>query len=144
MVARMPKTRKKQPPQPKVGIFWAVSGKLITIGIPAVEGVRYGDYLIYEPSHHDTWTELQASGVVPHDCEYEEYPRGRVMLHRHDETFLLLADKCILNDKHLLGQVMEEMYLPRNLTVMNTDSHYRCFRCLGIDGQLEDADASDE
>lgn len=144
MPNRMPK-RKKQPPQPKIGIFWVVRGKLITIGIPAAEGVSYGDYLIYEPSHHDKWAELQASGVVPRDCEYEEYPRGRIMFHKSDDTFLLLADKCILSDRRMIGQIMEEMHLPRNRTVMKTDSHYRCFRCLGFDGELEeDEDASDE
>jgi hypothetical protein len=136
--------RDKQLPHPKVGIFWVVSAKLITIGVPAVEGVSYGDYLTYEPGHHDKWGELQASGLVPQDCEYERHPRGRVMLHRHDETFLLLADKCILSNRRMLGQIMAEMHLPRNRTVMDTDSHYRCFRCLGLDRGLEDADASDE
>lgn len=132
MPTGMPKTKKKQPIEPKVGIFWAIAGRLITMGIPAIKGVRYGDYLIYEPSHHDKWMELKASGVVPPDCEYEEYPRDRVMFHQHDETFLLLADKCILSNRRVLAEIMDEMHLPRNRTVIDTDSHYRCFRCLGI------------
>jgi len=136
--------KRKQPPQPKVGIFWVVRGKLITIGIPATEGVGYGAYLIFEPSHHDTWMELQASGVMPQDCEYEEHPRGRITLHRQDEAFLLLADKCILGNKRMIGQIMDEMHLPRNRTVIDADSHYRCFRRLGLDRELEDADASNE
>ena len=117
---------------PKLGIFWVVRGKLITVGIPFEEGAGYGEYAIYEPSHYSKWRELQKSGAAPPDCEYEEFPRGRVMFNRTTETFLLLADTCILGDKRMLAQVMQEMHLPKAITVLNTDSHYRCFRCLGF------------
>ena len=87
--------------------------KLITVGIPLVEGAGYGEYAIYEPSHYSKWRDLQKSGAAPTDCEYEEFPRGRVMFNRTTETFLLLADTCILGDKRVLAQIMEEMHLPR-------------------------------
>jgi hypothetical protein len=114
-----------------VGIFWVVRGKLITLGIPASEGKNYGDYAIYEPSHYEKWNELQRSGAVPPECEYEEFPRGRVMFHARDAKYLLLADRCILGDKKMVTHIMQELNLPEAKTTCDRDSHYRCFRCLG-------------
>lgn len=116
---------------PKIGIFWVVQGRLIAAAKPANEGEGYGELLTYEPGHLDTWDELQADGTVPRDTEYEEFPRGRVTFNKRTQTFLLLADKCILRDKQMLGQVMTAMNLPVDRTIMDSDSHYRCFRCLG-------------
>jgi hypothetical protein len=124
--------RKHELPPTKVGIFWVVRGNLVTVGVAVSEATGYGEYTIYEPSHYDKWRELQRDDVVPRECEYEEFPRGRVMFNRSTETYLLLADRCILGNKRLLGQIMAEMHLPRNRTVTDTDGHYRCFRCLGL------------
>jgi hypothetical protein len=117
---------------PKVGIFWVVRGSLITLGIPVTEGKGYGEYAVYESSHYDKWHELQRSGAVPRDCEYEEHPRGRIAYDRLNDTFFLRADTCILGDKRILSQIMQEMRLPKERTVLGSDDHYRCFRCLGI------------
>jgi hypothetical protein len=132
MSTKKSKAGRQEPPTPNIGIFWVVRGKLILLGIPFTEGKGYGDYAIFEPSHHDKWRELQRSGTAPHDCEYEEFPRGRVMFNRQTETFLLLADTCILGNRQMLNQIMQEMKLPKGQTVFDRDSHYRCFRCLGI------------
>ena len=126
------KTKEGAPHSPKIGIFWLVQGKLIVLGIPFSDGAGYGEYATYGPSHYDKWRELQRSGVAPHECEYEEFPRGRVMFNRNTETFLLLADTCILGDKQMLNRVMQEMHLPKAKTISDRDSHYRCFRCLGL------------
>ena len=117
---------------PKIGIFWVVRGKLIIVGIPVTDGQGYGKYEIYEPSHYDKWHELQRSGAVPRDCEYEEFPRGRIAYDRPNGTFSLRADTCILGDKQILSQIMQEMGLPKGRTVFASDDHYRCFRCLGL------------
>jgi hypothetical protein len=125
-------SRNHELPPPKVGIFWVVRGELVILGTPVSDGEGYGENAIYGPSHYDKWRELQQNGVVPQECEYEEFPRGRVMFNRSTQTYLLLADGCILANKRLLGQIMAEMHLPRKRTVMDADSHYRCFRCLGL------------
>ena len=117
---------------PKIGIFWAVRRTLVLLGIPVSEGKGYGEYFIYEPSHYDKWRELQRDGVAPRECEYEEFPRGRVMFNRSTEPYLLLADRCILGNKQILNQIMQEMSLPKGRTVFASDDHYRCFRCLGL------------
>jgi len=130
MTASAGRRKTTKQPEPKVGIFWVVRGRVITLGYPVSEAVAYGDCDTYEPSHVDQWGVLQRTGTVPPECEYEEFPRGRVMFNRRTERFLLLADKCILRDKRALSKIMKELGLPATKTALGRDSHYRCFRCL--------------
>jgi hypothetical protein len=44
--------------------------------------------------------------------------------------YTLLADRCILGRKSLVGKILSGMHLPVRGTETGTDSHYRCFRCL--------------
>ncbi len=60
-----------------------------------------------------------------------EFPRGRVMFNNKTENYLLLADACILGNKQMLNCILREMNLPKAKTVIDRDSHYRCFCCLG-------------
>ena len=131
MTAAKPSPKTKQPPTPKVGIFWVVRGKLILLGIPVSDGEEYGEHVNYGPSHYNKWRELQQSGAVPPECEYEEFPRGRVMFNKKTESFSFLVDACILGNKQILNRILREMNLPKAKTVIDRDSHYRCFRCLG-------------
>ena len=125
------KRRKKEP---HVGIFWVVNAKPIIDSTPLGEAERYADHLTHAPSHIDVWTLFQRNGVAPIDMEYEEAPRGRVMYDTKTRRFTLLADRCILKRKDLVGQIMVAMNLPSNNTDQGTDSHYRCAVCLGAGG----------
>jgi hypothetical protein len=89
------------------------------------------DFRIHERSHIDYWAELVKSGRVP-NAEYEEFPRGRVAYHTKSGKFGLLADSCILSQEKILGKVFSQLFIPLKDTVMGTDSHYRCFHCLGL------------
>ena len=77
-------------------------------------------------------------GRAPANVGYDEPPRGRVVFDTTTRGFTLLADQCILNRKDLAAN-REELRLPKN-TILGTDSHYRCFRCLyghDVDDELE-------
>ena len=128
-----PGTKEKDRPnpnqEPQVGIFWWVAGELIFDVTPLGQAERYGDHLTHSGSHIDVWERLQQTGKVPHEAEYEEYPRGRVTYEVETATFSLLADRCILGRKDLVLQIKERMHLPKK-TLTWTDSHYRCSECL--------------
>lgn len=79
--------------------------------------------------HAEVWGEYQREGTVPVEMEYEESPRGRVIFHVKTRRFTLLADRCILNDKGIVHQIMSNMSLPKN-TKTDSDNHYRCSACL--------------
>jgi hypothetical protein len=129
---RQGKRRKnsRQVPDPHVGIFWLVDGKLLIDSIPMSEAETYGDNLTYPRGHADVWEQYLRAGAVPADMEYEESPRGRVMFDTRTRRFTLLADRCILRNKGMVRQIMSEMNLPSKNVDKGSDSHYRCSACL--------------
>jgi hypothetical protein len=124
------KRKNAEPTAPKVGIIYLVGGELLIESTPLARAGRYGDFRIHERGHIDYWGELVKSGKVP-NCEYEEFPRGRVAYHTKSGKFTLLADNCILSQKDVVGKILSALHIPPKEIEMGTDSHYRCFRCLG-------------
>jgi hypothetical protein len=123
----LPSGRRKK--EPHVGIFWLVGGKPIIDSTPLGEAEPYGDHLIHARSHLEVWTLFQQRSIAPRGMEYEEAPRGRVIYDIKTQRFLLLADRCILQDQNLVMKLMSEMNLPEE-TATDTHSHYRCAVCL--------------
>ena len=130
MRIRMQKRKNTVPTAPSVGIIYLVRGKLLIDSTPLTHADRYGDFAIHERSHISFWNELVRSGRVP-DSEYEEFPRGRVAYDIKASKFTLLADRCILRRKSIVGKILSRLQIPPKSTDVSTDSHYRCFRCLG-------------
>jgi hypothetical protein len=133
--------RSKQPyAEARVGIFWHFDDRLIIDSTPMSKAEPYGDNLGHPTGHIDHWALLQQTGAVPPEVEYENPPRGRVVYYKRQETFHLLADRCILDRKDLIAQIKKELHLPKN-TKTGTDAHYRCFHCLyGKDDDDDDSD----
>jgi hypothetical protein len=121
---------KAQPSTPHVGIFYFFGGKLWLETTPLPEAERYADGITHSGSHIDYWDKLARAGAVPQD-EYDEHPRGRVNFNKKTDRYLLLADKCILEKPEMLKQIMTDMKLPATQTDVLSDSHYKCYRCLG-------------
>jgi hypothetical protein len=117
-------------PEPQVGIFWLLNGKLLIDSVPLGEAEPYGDHLTHPRGHVDVWEQLRLGGKVPGESEYEEFPRGRVMYNTKTQRFTLLADRCILREKIMVTKIMSELNLPNKNTVRGADSHYRCAACL--------------
>lgn len=110
----------------RLGIFWLVKDKLLIDSVPLSECEQYGDHLNYPGSHIHVWEQWRQVGKAPAESEYEEFPRGRVM---YGTTFTLFADRCILKRKDLIATIKKQLCLPKQ-TSLDTDPHYRCFRCL--------------
>jgi hypothetical protein len=123
------KTTQRRKEEPRVGIFWAIDGKPLIDTTPLSEAEPYGDCLTHPRGHAAVWEHYQASGIVPKDAEYEEFPRGRVMYNTKTRRYALLADRCILKDEKLVRRILSELQLPRT-TEKSADSHYRCSSCL--------------
>jgi hypothetical protein len=119
--------------EPHVGIFWLFGDRLIIDSTPVSKAEPYGLAKTHGRGHLKYWTELQRSGAVPPEVEYEEPPRGRVGYYPKEERFVLRADHCILAEKNAVRRIMKAMNLPPN-TTMEPDPHYRCSRCLHTRG----------
>jgi len=120
---------RSQRPEPRLGIFWLVDGKLLSDSAPLSECEQYGDHLNYPGSHIEVWEQWRQVGKAPAESEYEEYARGRVMCDIETKKFTLLADRCILKRKDLIAAIKNELHLPKK-TTLGTDPHYRCYTCL--------------
>src|SRR5438552_17650634 len=116
--------------EPRVGIFWLVNQNLLIDSTLLSAAEEYDHFKIHSGNHISVWEKFQQNGTAPHEMEYEEAPRGRVMYNMKIRRFTLLADKCILKDKRIVSKIMSEMNLPSKNTDKGTDSHYRCFTCL--------------
>jgi hypothetical protein len=123
--ARMPQSR-----EPRVGIFWLFQGNIIIDSTPLSRAERYGKCLTHARGHLKHWTDLQRTGAVPAEVEYEEPPRGRVIYDSIHEGFVLYADRCILGKNAVVKQLMTALVLPAERTTTSSDQHYRCAKCL--------------
>jgi len=132
-------TKKNSDQEPHLGIFWLVDGKLVIDPLPLSETVKYGDHLTYPRGHNKVWSDLQRAGRVPHDSEYDEYPRGRVRYHPALKEFTILADKCILKRRSLIAQIKEALHLRSNVK-LGPDEHYKCPLCTRKKQTDEDKD----
>jgi hypothetical protein len=115
---------------PRVGIFWNVSGRILIDSTAVGDAEDYGDFKTHGRSHEEYWDELVRLGAVSDCDDYEEYPRGRMVYNTITRQFTLYADRCILVSKALVKQIMRELNLPVEETIISTDCHYRCFGCL--------------
>ena len=68
--------------EPRVGIFWLLRDRLIVDTSLLSEAEAGGDWLNHARGHYDYWTRQQRQGLVPHDVEFEEPPRGRCVFNR--------------------------------------------------------------
>lgn len=116
--------------EPSVGIFWLFGDEVIIDATPLSKGEPYGSAMTHPTSHIDHWTRLQRRRVVPVDIEYEQPPRGRVVFDGRKQQFSLLADRCILERRDVVSELMKAMHLPADKTTEGRDEHYRCFGCL--------------
>jgi hypothetical protein len=115
----------------KVGILFVHDNYVWIDSTPLEEAVLYGDVLTHDKGHDTYWEELQASGSVPRDEEYDECSRGRVCYDIKTKTFHLYLDRCILKRKELVERIIRTMNLPpETSTETRLDSHYRCPGCM--------------
>jgi hypothetical protein len=119
-----------------VGIFYLVGNELLTDVTTLGCAERYGDFLVHARSHEEYWASLRAKGLGSTNA-YEDCPRGRVAFDLRHERFVLLADRCLLNSRRHLQQIITRLQLRRGLVNTSTDAHYRCEACLRSDGSTE-------
>jgi hypothetical protein len=59
------------------------------------------------------------------------------MYNTKTRRFALLADRCILRDKGVVGKIMSAMNLTGETIDKGADSHYRCSGCLSRNSNNE-------
>jgi len=123
--------------KPQIGIFWHIqtSGAGPTLLVDSVgitDAEPYGDFLNHG-GHYEFWSklallsvsELHSRGLpgVVRWSEYEEWPRGRVVLHVPSNRFVVYADRKLQNPR-MGQQIMQRFSLPPGRTEFRADGHY--------------------
>ena len=116
--------------EPRVGIFWLFDGQLIIDSTPVPDAEPYGVRMTHAISHIDHWTKLQERGKVPGYVEYEEPPRGRVVMDTQTQRWIIYADVCIRQSAMASSEIFGSFNLPTDKTDFRNDGHYRCAVCL--------------
>lgn len=119
-----------------VGIFWLVKNRLLMRASSLDEAEAYGECLVHGQSHIRCWEALKHTGEVSQDSEYDDFPRGRVTFNTREELFYLFADNCIRRSSTRIARIIRFMHLQSN-TVVASDLHYRCPKCLQIGNPLD-------
>lgn len=111
---------------PQVGLFWlSLDGRSFHKSAVSIrDAVDYGDFRICEASHHDEWANAVRANPRWSGKEYEDVPRGRVvlsMLPRRDRFVVYLPHELKRHQK----KIARAFSLPPSSTVYDeTDEHY--------------------
>ncbi len=121
-----------------LGIFWRVpcDGGLTLLldKMPVVEAEPYGACLTFPCGHAETWERWRALtgrerrrvGVpdIVITCEYDDFPRGRIVADRKGKSFTVYADSK-LHDPPWPTMIIEAFGLDPLRCVLMMDGHYR-------------------
>jgi hypothetical protein len=114
---------------PQVGIFWFIQQPggfpvILVSGVRLEEAERYGEYLNYPGDHSRLWPGIkQHLTSFFHDCDYRDWPRGRVIYNIRTRCFeIYLNDQ--LRTPEFEAEILANFNLPKAETTFATDPHY--------------------
>ena len=111
----------------KVGIFWVVRSMVVArcqdiISVPPVNGL-----MTIEADHFTSWDAYNM--VLNTHCEYDYYPRGRVVFNTQDEKFIIYIDRCA-NNQRIIGKLQKYFKLQDDTYVIDeSDESLKCHNC---------------
>jgi len=117
--------------QPEVGIFFLISDTLLIESTPLENAEPYGDHLGHPGGHSEMFDHLIETKKVPCDAEYQNVPRGRVVLSVDKDEYTIYLDRCIRHRPEIALQIVEHLHLPLDRYRLTLDEHYRCRACGG-------------
>src|SRR5581483_5578277 len=98
--------KKEKSRMPRLGIVFLVRSRLFVASKLLDACEKSGEFTNYPGDHQPYWTQLQKTGAVPMECEYEEFPRGRAVLNQLSGKYSLYLDRCILRNRKLVTRIL--------------------------------------
>jgi hypothetical protein len=121
---------------PHVGIFWLVQTlkgetRLLAATCPLDQAEPYGNCLTYGPGHFETWAHWRRDEAVDpalralvRSYEYEDWPRGRIVLDLARDVFIIYADRKLLTPA-TITRLETQFQLPEERAEIQSDLHYQ-------------------
>jgi hypothetical protein len=75
-------------------------------------------------SHYEYWDRVQAEIPELKIYEYEDIPRGRVVLKSENSQYIVYSSKVLVKDKTFRNRIIKAFCLPMNHTTFVSDLHY--------------------
>ena len=114
----------KKNDEPRVGIFWYHKDKLIIESAPADEPKVIAGFADLDVSHYQVWEKMRAKYSDLRFFEYEEVPRGRVVMKAKGPLFVVYGSRALVNDGLFRAEIIKHFHLPANRTRFVSDAHY--------------------
>ena len=137
------KRRLTSPGVPQVGIFWFIqepglSAALLVDGVALVDGEPYGEYINYPAEHSSCWPDVkQHLSPFFHDCEWRDWPRGRVLYNTKAVRFEVCLNEQ-LQKPRFEAEILAFFNLREANTYFMSDPHYTEARfTLDLRGSVE-------
>jgi hypothetical protein len=112
----------------EVGIFWILDNRLIQNSIPWHDAAWVdidGDHVYNFPvDHYSFWERLKIHVPAIADIEYDEIPRGRVILNKTVRTFYVYGPKKEIKSKKIQDLIKTGFSLYGKKIVFKSDPHY--------------------
>jgi hypothetical protein len=114
---------------PHVGLFYVVAWKLYWEGMPAAQSD--GAYFKSYPKTYYTYWKNTVTRNHPELREYDfrRFPRGRVVFDSKEDSFVIMADKCVVENPDLIKKIVSEMRLPEDEVIVSVDKDCECADC---------------
>ncbi|MDE2517291.1 MAG: hypothetical protein KGL12_14785 [Rhodospirillales bacterium] len=113
--------------------------RMLAHAVPLAEAVPYGEMLTVETGHAEYWAALARRGAralredgipsAPLWSDYDEWPRGRVLLDRPSARLIIRADRQ-LHRPDRVARIAGHFGFDPASAVLMADDHYRSIRRL--------------
>ena len=108
----------------KIGIYWYFESQLIVYAEDASSVKPVEGFSDVEMSHYEFWDTVKKKDPSKRNFEYEDIPRGRIVMDTKKEKFIVYGSSKLIEDNQFKTTVIAEFSLPKEQTVFKQDFHY--------------------
>ena len=110
--------------EPLIGIYWYHGERLIVHSELAGEVKVVEGFADVDRFHYEYWETVRLKNPKLSSFEYEDVPRGRVVMKAKGPSFLAYGPTRLVEDPKFRERLLAEFKLPKNGTTFLADPHY--------------------
>ena len=110
--------------EPLIGIYWYHGERLIVHSELAGEVKVVEGFADVDRFHYEYWETVRLKNPKLSSFEYEDVPRGRVVMKAEGPSFLAYGSTRLIEDPKFRERLLAEFKLPKNGTTFLADPHY--------------------
>lgn len=108
-----------------IGVFWIYEKQVFAEFQPIKDIQIINGYKDSDLAHYKVWDKIQNQHPKFYLYEYEEIPRGRVVLDIENDKFIIYCNKPILADETSKELILTKFKLDKSKSLFKIDEHYK-------------------